>query len=253
MTKRRLLTPLFAVLAMVGAVAGQEENIATAGGPVDGQTLQGTDPTLEDQSPTIEFPANVPAPAAAQEVVAARCVRELVTEGAEGTTEAQPANDCVEIVDAPAMKVGPGGTLVPLDAADLSRPKLDLRLKERRLELDSREDELSLRGALLDAAERRLQESADELDRLLTAIKQANEDADSTVKAELQQLATIYQGMKPADAAAIFNQMPAGVLIPLMQAMPPKRLAPILARMRPDLASRLTVQLAATASATAGY
>jgi flagellar motility protein MotE (MotC chaperone) len=57
----------------------------------------------------------------------------------------------------------------------------------------------------------------------------------------------MYENMKPRDAAKIFNGLELGVLIQVASKIDPRHMADILAQMAPDMAERLTVELATQA------
>jgi flagellar motility protein MotE (MotC chaperone) len=64
------------------------------------------------------------------------------------------------------------------------------------------------------------------------------------VDARLKGLITIYENMKPRDAAKIFNGLDDTVLVAVAAKINPRTMAEILAQMQPDVAQRLTVELA---------
>lgn len=53
-------------------------------------------------------------------------------------------------------------------------------------------------------------------------------------------LISLYEGMKPKAAAAVFDKLETGTLLELVGHMNPRKLAPIIAAMDPDKASRIT-------------
>ena len=62
-------------------------------------------------------------------------------------------------------------------------------------------------------------------------------------QAQLDNLVKIYETMKPADAAKIFETLDMPVLLGVIQRMKPKSTAPILAAMAPEKAKEVTVAL----------
>jgi len=118
------------------------------------------------------------------------------------------------------------------------------RLAERRQQLDARARELDIREGLIEAAEKRMEAKLTELKDIeahITAAKAANDGAES---ARFKGLATMYESMKPRDAAKIFDRLDIGVLMEVTSQINPRRMSDILAQMTPDTAERLTVELA---------
>lgn len=57
---------------------------------------------------------------------------------------------------------------------------------------------------------------------------------------QLASLVSLYEGMKPKAAAAVFDKLDTGTLLELAGHMNPRKLSPIMAAMDPDKASRIT-------------
>jgi flagellar motility protein MotE (MotC chaperone) len=117
-------------------------------------------------------------------------------------------------------------------------------LQERRLELEKRARELDIREGLIAAAEKRV-------DSKLAAIKDgeaqlatAAQKKDETEAARFKGLVTMYETMKPRDAAKIFDRLEVGVLIEMASLINPRSMSEILAQMSAERAEQLTVELA---------
>ena len=54
----------------------------------------------------------------------------------------------------------------------------------------------------------------------------------------------LYEGLRPRDAAAIFDELDLAVLVPLVDRLREAKAAPILGAMRPERARALTAELA---------
>ena len=126
------------------------------------------------------------------------------------------------------------------------------KLGARRDALKQKSDELELREKMLGEAERKLETGLGDL-------KQAEEKADTSgkgkaeaEKAGLKSLVTMYETMKPKDAARVFDRLGHDVLVPLVLAMNPRKMAEVLAVMQADAAEKLTVALANRARGVAG-
>lgn len=118
-------------------------------------------------------------------------------------------------------------------------------LSKRRHELDTRENQLDTQANILAAAEKRVDAKIAELKQLKNDITQLLGARDDAQQKQIAALIKSYgpDGMKPANAAAIFNNLPDEVLIPVAQGMKPDDLGPILAKMNPEAAQRLTLKL----------
>ena len=119
-------------------------------------------------------------------------------------------------------------------------------LSKRRSALDAREAEVQNQSNVLAATEARVDSKIAQLKTLRTQIAAllAQRDAE-----QLKQIAVLVKtygpdGMKAANAAAIFNTLPDNVLIPVAQGMKPADLGAILSKMSPDAAQKLTLKLA---------
>ncbi len=117
-------------------------------------------------------------------------------------------------------------------------------LVRRREELDKRQAEIDTREALLQAAEKRVQQQIEELKGLQAKIDTAIKSYDETEQARRNSLVRMFQNMKPAEAARIFEQMELPVLLEIVEAMNERRAAPILAQMNPIRAQQVTTELA---------
>ena len=121
------------------------------------------------------------------------------------------------------------------------------RLQERRQELDSRARELDIRESLIQGAEKRMDARLTELKDTEDRIKVETQQKDDADAARLKGLITMYESMKPRDAAKIFNGLDGAVLLQVASQMNPRTMAEILAQMSAEVAQRLTVELASKA------
>lgn len=128
---------------------------------------------------------------------------------------------------------------VPGDASPAQKALLE-RLQERRQELETRARDLELRENLIKEAEQRLEQRLNEL-RALENPAAAENPAESP---KMRNLVTMYENMKPKEAARIFEKLDLTVLTGIAKAMKPAKLSEVLAVMNPDAAQKLTVELA---------
>ena len=118
------------------------------------------------------------------------------------------------------------------------------RLGERRDELQQRAREIEMRERLLENAEKKLEGRINELKGIEEKAEAAATKRGDTEAGALRNLVTIYEAMKPKDAARVFDRLPHDVLVPVVLQMKPAKMAEVLAVMSPDAAEKLTVALA---------
>ena len=164
----------------------------------------------------------------------------------EAAKDAKPANPA-------EPPKGPDGTLVPVGPDNKLLPPGERavleRLQERRQQLDARVREMEMRESLLQAAEKRLEARLTELKaveaRINTTIQQRDDDELKRFKG----IVTMYENMKPKEAARIFDRLDLKILVDVATQMKPATMSAILAQMAPEAAERLTVELASRAAA----
>jgi len=123
------------------------------------------------------------------------------------------------------------------------------RLQARRQELEARAREIDIRESLLKAAEKRIESKVEEMKAVEARISAAsgqNKEADST---RLKNIVTMYEGMKPKDAAKVFDRLEMSVLLDIATQIAPRKMSDILGLMLPEAAERLTVEMARRAGA----
>ncbi len=146
------------------------------------------------------------------------------------------------------------------DAAPVAEPELPRRfdvsqltdsevavlhnLSERREQLDAREAELDQRAAMLSVAEQRVDEKLAELDALSGHIEGLLTQLSAARDGQLDSLVSIYEAMRPSDAASIFNGLEMEVILSVFERMAERKSAPILAAMNPERAREVTSELA---------
>ena len=130
-------------------------------------------------------------------------------------------------------------------AISMAERQLLQDLRNRRAELDTREQLLQQRETVLDAAEHRLTARIAELGALQTRLEEMEKARQEHSDANWAGLVKVYETMKPREAATIFNDMDTPVLLQVLDRMKDSKAAPVLAAMQPDRARSITAQLAA--------
>ncbi len=116
-------------------------------------------------------------------------------------------------------------------------------LQQRRQLIEQKEKDLAQREALLKAGTEEINKKVEELNSIKTEIqsllkKQNTEEEENTAR-----LVKIYEGMKPKDAARIFNQLDMDVLLSVVTKMSERKVSPVIALMDPEKARSLTLFL----------
>jgi flagellar motility protein MotE (MotC chaperone) len=132
----------------------------------------------------------------------------------------------------------------PAPAMPASEKAVLERLQARRQELEARAREIDIRESLLKAAEKRIESRVEELKGVESKISTQNEQKAEADSARFKGLVTMYEGMKPKDAAKVFDRLEMPVLIEIASQIAPRKMSDIMGLMQPEAAERLTVELA---------
>jgi flagellar motility protein MotE (MotC chaperone) len=155
--------------------------------------------------------------------------------------DAKPAPD-VEKAEA-TTHAEQGQAVSPSERAILER------LQSRRQELEARSREIEIRESLLKSAERRAEGRVEELKGIESRIATASQQKAEAEAARFKGIITMYEGMKPKDAAKVFDRLEMPVLFEIASQIAPRKMADILGLMSPEVAERLTVEMARRAGA----
>ncbi|SDI81897.1 MotE family protein [Aliiruegeria lutimaris] len=107
------------------------------------------------------------------------------------------------------------------------------RLRERRAQLDEREEKIARRMAELEEAEMSLQTNLETVKAAEEALRATISLADGAADRDIETLIAVYEKMKPRDVSVVF------------EAMDPSFAAGFLARMRPESAASVMAGLSA--------
>jgi len=194
----------------------------------DGNDVTGSVAASKPKDPPKDAPKDAP--------------KEPAKEAAKDAKPAKPA-------DPPK---GPDGTLVPLGADNRILPPGERavleRLQDRRQQLDARVREMEMRESLLQAAEKRLEARLNELKAVEARINVIAQQRDEDELKRFKGIVTMYENMKPKEAARIFDRLDMKILVDVSTQMKPATMSAILAQMSPEAAERLTVELASRAA-----
>ncbi|WP_049974651.1 MotE family protein [Azospirillum sp. B4] len=189
-------------------------------------------PAARAQAPAQEKPAATPAPATPGHAPAGA----PVAKPAEGAAKGEAKGE--------GTKPEPSGS--PTDGQSFTPKDVELlqRLAERREALDSRERDLDQREAMLQVATQRLDQKLAEMQALKKQLDGLVNQVNADQAQQLDSLVKIYETMKPAEAARIFEAMDDKVLLNVISRMKEAKAAPVLAAMTPKRAEQVTTMLA---------
>jgi flagellar motility protein MotE (MotC chaperone) len=159
----------------------------------------------------------------------------------EGEKEgAKPVVAAPEVAkpDGVVMYPEQGQTVSPAERAILER------LQSRRQELEARAREIDIRESLLKAAEKRVEGRVEELKGVESRISTATGQKTEADAARFKGIITMYEAMKPKDAAKVFDRLEMPVLFEIASQIAPRKMSDILGLMQTDAAERLTVEMA---------
>jgi flagellar motility protein MotE (MotC chaperone) len=168
-----------------------------------------------------------------------------------GSVEAKKEEAAKPEVSAPeAAKPSETNVATPEPAPQVSASERAVleRLQARRQELEARAREIDIRENLLKAAEKRIEARVEELKTVESRISTATEQKSETDIARFKGIVTMYEGMKPKDAARVFDRLEMPVLFEIASQIAPRKMSDILGLMSPEAAERLTVELARRAA-----
>lgn len=247
--------PVFAVPKATAEPEGGEG----ASVSLQGTTLSGDTPVLTDATPTLQLTTEPTetTETTTNSIVGATAVSpdrcainvELPADGSTLTipdpaTEGE-ARDCVELVDAMPMVMTPEGPQPIGNGTSVSgtENELLLRLGERKAGLDQEKAGLDQQALLLDAAQSRIAERTAKLIELEASINNLIGVRDQQSQDEIAKMVSLYQNMKPADAAIVMGGLPEDVLLQIASNMPPRKMSAIMAELSPTQAQALTVMM----------
>ena len=153
----------------------------------------------------------------------------------------------------PAPEVAkPDGVVVypdPNQPVSASERAILERLQSRRQELEARAREIDIRESLLKSAVKRIESRVEELKAVEARISTATDQKTEADAARFKSIITMYEGMKPKDAAKVFDRLEMSVLFDIASHIAPRKMSDILGLMSTEAAERLTVELARRAGA----
>ena len=163
-----------------------------------------------------------------------------------GSVHEKPKEEAKPAVAAPEVAKPEGTVVYPDQTQPVSASERAIleRLQSRRQELEARAREIDIRESLLKAAEKRVESRVEELKGIESRISTATEQKSEADAARFKGIITMYESMKPKDAAKVFDRLEMPVLFEIASQIAPRKMADILGLMSTEAAERLTVEMA---------
>jgi len=117
-------------------------------------------------------------------------------------------------------------------------------IQERESELDAEEQRLAERRQTLNVAEKKLAEQLAAFETAQKNLEATLAMADQAAEKDIARMTTVYENMKPEDAARIFERMDVAFASGLLARMRPDLAAEVLTGMSADAAYALTLTIA---------
>jgi flagellar motility protein MotE (MotC chaperone) len=163
-----------------------------------------------------------------------------------GSVHETPKDEAAKpVIAAPEVKPD-GVVLYPEQGQPVSPSERAIleRLQARRQELEARAREIDIRESLLKAAEKRVESRVEELKAVEARVASATTQKNDADAARFKGIVTMYESMKPKDAARVFDRLDMSVLFEIASQIAPRKMSDILGLMAPEAAERLTVEMA---------
>jgi flagellar motility protein MotE (MotC chaperone) len=163
-----------------------------------------------------------------------------------GSVEKPKEEEAKPVVNAPEVAKPDGIVVHPEQAQSVSPSERAIleRLQSRRQELEARAREIDIRESLLKAAEKRVESRVEELKAIESRITTATHQKSEADTARFKGIITMYEAMKPKDAAKVFDRLEMPVLFEIASQIAPRKMSDILGLMSTEAAERLTVEMA---------
>lgn len=163
--------------------------------------------------------------------------------GAEASPDAVP--------EPPPALAGPAMAALPmtpaalpadaaLPAASCTDPALRAAIAEQKADVTARTRHLGEAEAVLAAAETRATAQIQKLSAIKRDVEALMQQRSNLQQEDLKRMVTIYETMKPRDAARIFNDLETDIIIDVLDRMAERRSAPIIAELEDGKAREVT-------------
>ena len=136
------------------------------------------------------------------------------------------------------------GLETPATAPGADQDKLLDAIRQRETQLAAEEKRLADRKQTLGVAETKLAEQLAAFEKARANLEGTLAMADQAAERDLARMTTVYENMKPPEAAKIFETMDVGFAAGLLARMRPDVAAQVLTGMKPETAYAVTLTIA---------
>lgn len=154
----------------------------------------------------------------------------------------QPASAAATDKDAMAQQALPASMIAPSNRDEISN--LISALTEREAQVAKREKQLEMRMRALAVADAEIQKRLESLTETESALRATLSLADEASEKDILRLTTVYENMKPKEAAILFEEMEPNFAAGFLGRMRPDAAADIMAGLTPQVAYSISVILA---------
>jgi flagellar motility protein MotE (MotC chaperone) len=225
--------------------------LKTLGILLDGGFALGPDRSAPTPTLDARAPAHSMAPTAQNKLVAVKPASFWEREGLDDPPFTGEIGTQTPPGEAGAATARKAAGTAPAAAVDPTRPAPSPgertvleSLNQRRQELEARARDLDMRESLLAAAEKRIEARLGELKDIEARLNAGARKHDDMEAAQFKGLVTMYENMRPKDAAKIFDRLDLKIQVDLVAQMNPRKMSDILGQMSPETAERLTTEIA---------
>lgn len=145
-----------------------------------------------------------------------------------------------EATPAPAAASSAPGAVPPAPLASCADPLLAGALAEERAGTAARSRQLADAEAAMVATEARVSVQIERMTALKREVADLMGQRSALQQEDIRRMVTIYEAMKPKDAARIFNDLETDIVIDVLDRMPERRTAPIIAELGDEKAREVT-------------
>lgn len=132
----------------------------------------------------------------------------------------------------------------PADCDGAVPQELLSALEARETRVETRESQLADRMQALRVAEQEVQEQLDQLRAAEASLESTIATAETANEGDITNLVSVYEGMKPAEAAALFEEMTPEFAAGFLGRMRPEAAAAVMAGLEPATAYSISVVIA---------
>lgn len=154
-------------------------------------------------------------------------------------------------VGSASLRLGEGGLAYAEGRSETAAPAASVpgdallaALRAREAELDARETGLADRAQALGVAEAKLAEQLAAFEKARGQLESTFATADKAAERDIDRMTSVYEKMKPAEAARILDRMDVAFASGLLARMRPEIAAQMMAAMTPEAAYAVTLTVA---------